>query len=300
MLKISDSALKRILTPERLVELNLRSAELSNEELLALLTPEKQAELNLRAPRESDDNYDHIPLIEFYCEPHLWDVIPKPVQAFKKIAKWFTNTPAHLKVDDNPPRDNFGAPVMTVKSCMPLLDGMSLGYVLSTAADFTVRTGPKGTDLLEILSPGLFHMAGTHNPIQVGGAKNSPTGPRPLLKFHNPWVIKTRPGWSTLFVPVLNHMEKRFTCLAAAVDTDTYPKQVNFPAVFHADNFDEVIPAGTPLMVAIPYRRQTVERDIRVRPMTKEEQDEISRMSRVQETRSHYYTSELRESGKKD
>jgi len=299
-MKISNSALKRVLTPERLAELNLRPAELSNEDILALLTPEKQAELNLRAPRETDENYDHIPLIEFFCESHLFDVIPKPVQAFKKIAKWFTHSPAHLKLEDNPPRDHFGAGVMTVKSCLPLLDGMSLGYVISTAADFTVRTGPKGSDLFEIINPPLLSMAGTHNPIQLGGAKNSPTGPRPLIKFHNPWVVKTRPGWSTLFVPVLNHMEKRWTCLAAAVDTDTYPKQVNFPAVFHADNFDEVIPAGTPLMVAIPYRRQFVERDINVRTMTKEEQDEISRITRVQDSRSHYYTSELRESGKKD
>jgi hypothetical protein len=300
MMKISDSALRRVLTAERLASLGLRTAELSNEEILALLTPSKQAELNLRAPRASDDDYDHIPLIEFFCEPHLFDVIPKPVQAFKKMAKWFTHTPAHLKVEDNPPRDQFGAPVMTVKNCMPLLDGMSIGYVISTAADFTIRTGPKDTDLLDIINPPLMSMASTHAPIQVGGPKNNPSGKRPAVKFHNPWVVKTRPGWSTLFVPVLNHMDKRFTCLAAAVDTDIYPKQVNFPAVFHLDNFDEVIPAGTPLVVAIPYRRQTIERDINVRVMTKQEQDEIARMSRVQDSRSHFYTSELRESGKKD
>lgn len=299
-MKISDSALRRVLTTERLQQLGLRQAELSNEELLQILTPEKQAELNLRLPRPSDDNYDHIPLIEFYCEPHLWDVIPKPVPAYKKIAEWFGKIPPHLKLEEGAPRDAFGQAVMTAKKCLPLLDGMSLGYVITTAADFTIRTGPKGSDLVDLLSPNIFNMASTHNIIQLGGANNSPTGKRPAVKFHNPWVVKTRPGWSTLFVPVLNQMDKRFTCLAAAVDTDTYPKQVNFPAVFHLDNFDELIPAGTPLVVAIPYRRQSVERGINVRPMTMAEVDEINRMARTQESRSHYYTSELRESGRKD
>lgn len=301
MFNPSNGALRRILTPARLQELGLRPTEISNEDLLAYLTPERQRELGVRLPRASDDEHDHEPLIQFFCEPEHYGVIPEPVQAYKRIAKWFSKIPAVLDLNDPnrpAPRDHFGGPVMTAKKCLPLIDGMSLGYVLSTPADFTVRTGPAGSDLMEIINPPWGAVASTHDPIQLG-SETSPTGKRPAIKFHNFWAIRTRKGWSTLFIPLMNHMDKRFTCLAAAVDTDTYPKQVNFPAVFHADNFDEVIPAGTPVVLAIPYRRSTVEREIITRPMTQEEHDVIVKMEHVQANRSHYYTQELRESGKK-
>lgn len=296
---LSNGALRRLLTPSRMQELNVRPAELSNEDLLAILTPERQRELGLRLPRPSDDPHDDEPLIQFYCDERDFGVIPKPVQAYKRIAKWFAKIPPVLDLNDpETPRDHFGAAVMTAKSCLPLIDGMSLGYVISTCADFTVRTGPKGSDLLEVINPPWGSAASWHDTIQLG-KETSPTGNRPALKFHNPWVIRTRKGWSTLFIPLMNHFDSRFTCLAASVDTDTYPKQVNFPAVFHADDFDEVIPAGTPLVLAIPYRRSTVERDIIVRAITEQEKQTINMMERNQANRSHYYTEELRESGKK-
>lgn len=296
---MSNGALRRLLTPARLQELQLRPAELTNEELLAILTPERQRELGLRLPRVSDDEFDHIPLIEFFCDPQHLDVIPKPVPAYKRIAKWFSKIPPVLDLNDSDVmRDHFGGAVMTAKKCLPLIDGMSLGYVIPNSADFTVVTGPKGSDLLDIINPPWGSVASTHDPIQLG-KETSPTGKRPAIKFHNPWVIRTRPGWSTLFIPVMNHFDERFTCLAAAVDTDTYPKQVNFPAVFHTDNHDGLIQAGTPLVVAIPYRRSTIEREVIARAMTEAERHVIHTMESIQANRSHYYTEELRESGKK-
>jgi hypothetical protein len=61
-------------------------------------------------------------------------------------------------------------------------------------------------------------MVSHHNAGQTAGG---PWGPRPTMKFHNPWTIRT-PGWSCLFVPPLNRPNGVFEVLSGFVDTDTY------------------------------------------------------------------------------
>jgi hypothetical protein len=79
------------------------------------------------------------------------------------------------------------------------------------------------------------------------------------------------------------------------VDTDKYPKEVNFPAIWHTPNFDDYIPAGTPLVQVIPIRRSDASRKPRVRQMTKKEFSDIDKIRKKQDMRRSYYTDELRE-----
>ena len=258
-----------------------------------LLTEQRLAEMGYRLETQEDRDA-LLPVIEFLCEPNHKGVIPEPKPAMKNIAEWWKKIPAHLPKEANPPRDQFGATVMTAKKCIPLLDGMALGYTLFTAADIHVRTNEDGS-LMEVVSGPFVSGASTHDLIQLGG-KTSPTYPGPAIKFHNPWVIKTRPGYSTLFLPPLNAFEEdRFTCLGAVVDTDTYAKQVNFPAVFHKKGFDGDILAGSPIITAIPFKRSDVPVEVLTRIMHSAEKHNIGKIERQQNSRSHVYTGELRE-----
>lgn len=264
-----DRFIKSLLTEARLQRLGLRHE-----------TPEDLAQLQ--------------PVIEFICEPNHRRVMPEPKLALKNIPEWFKRIPSHVP-DSKDGRDQFGALAMTAKGCKPLIDGMGLGYTLFSATDITVRVSACGKHM-DVTSGHVFNGAGKHSVEQLGGAGNSPTGPTPALKFHNPWVIKTRDGYSTLFIPPLNDAaEERFRCLGAVVDTDTYPKQVNFPALYFGKPGSTVtIPAGTPLITAIPFKRADVPREMIVRTMHAAEKHLISTMERVQGTRAHMYTSELR------
>lgn len=294
MLKLSDKALRQMLTPERLLSLGLTqlSQDITNEELTKFLTPERLAELGLRHKHAKDDEHLDVPLIEFICEPNHMDVIPKPYPAFKNMPQWFRDLELYVPRDMH--RDHFGGVPMTAKHCLPMLDAQSMGYIMPLYADMNVRTNHDGKRV-HITHPRNEPVGSTHDAHQVGG-EGGVTGGRPAVKFHNPWVIKTRPGWSTLFVPPINLFEeKRFTCLAAMVDTDTYPKQVNFPAVWHMDDYDDIVKAGTPLVVAIPVRRKDVERWATTRVMTEAERLEIGRIERTQNMRTGYYTKELRD-----
>lgn len=245
----------------------------------------------LPSRRRQDFSNDE-PIIQFLCEPNDLGVIPEPVPAFKHIPDWFKKIPAHME-RSTASRDTFGAPAMTAKKCLPLLDGMSAGYTIPLFGDMHVRTS-KDNKHIE-LTGGPYARVGEQHPIEQLGGKTSPTYPGPAIKFINRWAIKTAPGWSSLFITPINHFDKRFTCLGALVDTDVYPKQVNFPAVWHLPDYDDTLRAGTPLVTVIPVRRADLARSTVIRAMTQEEHDEVGRIERVQHSRSHYYTEELRE-----
>jgi hypothetical protein len=60
------------------------------------------------------------PIIEFYCHPELYGIIPEPKAAVKNLPDWFKN----LEPSYGEGRDSFGNKTMSAKKCLPLLDGM--------------------------------------------------------------------------------------------------------------------------------------------------------------------------------
>lgn len=231
-------------------------------------------------------------LIEFYCEEKDWDIIPKPYPAFKNMPEWFKKTPAESKNI----RDNFGAYGQTAKKCMPLLDALSIGYIIPLFRDVNVRSN-KNNSLIEVSNSPLGNAIEFHDKEQLGG-KMSPTYPGHAIKFINRWWVKTAPGYSTLFMPPLNRIENRFTCLSGLVDTDKYPRPINFPAIWHSANHDSILEAGTPLVTCIPIKRSDMPRDVKTRIMTPKEKLEEEKMQLKQLDRRGVYTNEIRENRK--
>lgn len=231
-------------------------------------------------------------IIEFYCDEKYFGSIPEPVPAFKKIPNWFKklqNSCGH--------RDSFGQPALTAKRCIPMLDALSTGWILSSHGDVTLRVSESG-EFIEDISPKVFGSVVEYHSIDQLGGKNSPTYPGPAVKFINHWVVKTAPGYSCLFVPCLNHLEEKFTLFSGVVDTDNYPKEVNFPGILHGKDTEIYIPAGTPLMQVIPFKRNDIKREAPVRVMSGKEKKFIEKLSKAQQSRRHVYTNELREDRK--
>lgn len=229
-------------------------------------------------------------IIEFLCEPQDLDIIAHPTPASKHLPDWFKTIPGYLPSKD---RDNFGARGMTAKKCLPMIDGMNLGFVIPLAGDVNIRTHKDNSLIESSINPHFGKLVEFHSVDQLGGS-TSPTFPGPAIKFINRIVIKTAPGYSSLFVPCLNHFENRFTVLSALVDTDKYPKQVNFPAVWNIANFDDIIPKGTPLITVIPIKRADQPKKAKVRAMTKKEEAKVKEIHDNQQTQRHYYTRVLR------
>jgi hypothetical protein len=228
------------------------------------------------------------PIIEFLCRQEDLGVIPAPYPAMKGIPKWYKDIPAYIDG-----KDHFGGKAMSAKKCLPMLDAMTMGFIIPLAGDLHVRSN-KDCSLIDTTpNPGVGKLLEFHSKDQLGG-KSSPMHPGQPIKFINRWFIKTAPGYSALFVPCVNSMEKRFTVLSALVDTDKYFKEVNFPGSWNIPNHDDILPAGTPLITVIPIRRSDLVKSAPVRAITKKEMAKVHKIALAQASRNHVYTKELR------
>ena len=229
-------------------------------------------------------------VIEFFCDERYFNVAPPPEPAIKNIPEWFKLIPPRSKKT----RDSHGKLAMNAKKCLPMIDAMSLGFTITLPIDQQINSNSDNTIVKIGPTSTIFDRAAEYHAVeQVGGRSELFKGDP--IKFINPWVIKTAPGWSTLFIPPINSGENRFICLGGLVDTDVYPKQVNFPARWLMPNYDGVLSAGTPLVTAIPIRRRDLNPSYNIREMNDNDRKKIDLIQKNQHARDHYYTKELRQ-----
>lgn len=195
------------------------------------------------------------------------DYAPKPADRF--IPSWYKDLDSYLSGT----KDTLGNGKTngTIKRCMPVFDSITAGYIIPTYVDIFVRQEEKNN----IVYDGPIDISGINSqpqyespslaPIGLHAIEQAPTHPYrgnhvlSYPKWINPWAIKTPPGYSTLFIQPM-HRESLFTILPGIVDTDRYTGPVNFPFVLNkADSFQGVIPAGTPIAQAIPFKRDSWE-----------------------------------------
>lgn len=177
---------------------------------------------------------------------------PKPASAY--IPDWFKNTPSYplnqsLTEEDV---DRYGdLNNKTIKNCMPVFDAMTTGYIIPTYQDVLFYKNKQG----HILSSWVQHdpvIEGHHKKQTPFLESNNENG---FLKWINPWQIKTPKGISCLFIAPLYADNKYFECLSGVVDTDVYNLNINFPFKMKDKNFLGLLPAGTPMIQIIPFKR---------------------------------------------
>lgn len=187
--------------------------------------------------------------IEFIAVNELsLQVFDKPQKTSNLIPEWYKKQSKYvdgvLSVGDN------GNPNHTIKACMPIFDMMTAGYTITLPADIYFEADGKikwSTDLLNsIESHGKVQFS--EYEIPDGYAKDI------VLKFIQPWIIKTPPGYSTMFIHPTYRTDLPFYTLPAIVDTDKHPIMVNFP-FFIKEGFTGLIPYGTPIIQMIPFKR---------------------------------------------
>jgi hypothetical protein len=130
-------------------------------------------------------------------------VIAEPVPAKTVQPAWFKKLPG-LDKEGLSATNN----ALTVKRCVPFLDAMTLGWIVPLAATVRLEISDEGRT---VTAGWEFdrEMVSHHGPAQTAGG---PWEPRPTMKFHNPWTIRTAPGWSCLFVPPLNRPTASSRC----------------------------------------------------------------------------------------
>jgi hypothetical protein len=186
------------------------------------------------------------------------DICPEPTKL--NIPEWYK------KLDHS-------VQLKTVKGCMPFLDTLTAGYILKMPIDYYVEHNVeiKGKKVTGMRSSA-YHIDDEinlnydgrqdfHPPEQLTGCPYLEKNKN--LNFHkimNPFIIKTPPGYSSLFLPPMNNTDDRFSIIPGIVDTDTYKLEVNFPIVFNGDKYESLkttIKRGTPYVQVIPFKRDS-------------------------------------------
>lgn len=141
----------------------------------------------------------------------------------------------------------------TGKKCMPMLDAMTCGYIIPLWSDVLVSNENGNKNITWRTDEAVI---GSHDTRQSGGVE-VPEGYIDIAyKYHLPWVIKTPPGWSTLFTHPIGYKNLPFQMISGLVDTDIYPQDIN-PVFWLKENFEGVIEKGTPMVQVIPIKRES-------------------------------------------
>lgn len=174
-----------------------------------------------------------------------------PSPGVKEVPQWYKEMKTS-SADDHSNGFQVGGS-QTIKRCMPVLDAITAGYILKLHTDIQIKeedgqhTFDWSFDTTKAIT---FHPAW-----QVVNYRNLEL-PYGAPKLKNPWGIRTPKGYSCLFINPTHRPDIGIKILEGIVDTDKYTNSVQFP--FLVDKgFTGFIPAGTPVVQVIPFKRDS-------------------------------------------
>mgnify|MGYP001244038764 CR=1 FL=1 len=223
--------------------------------------------------------------IKFSCHKDLLEEkIIQPIPAKQNIPEWYKKIEKYFSQDKHD---------RTIKSCVPVLDSITCGYLLRMPQDMQMQyniwveprkkyctrisfSAPPHQDSLNL---GIQCDAEDHPNQQVGGPdsfyskKHRGMG---VPKIINPFVIKTPPGYSCMFIPPMHREMDYFHILPGIVDTDTFKLPINFPFIMNTDKYktiDTIIKIGTPYVQVIPFKRDSWKMEIKAQEENENEKN---------------------------
>jgi hypothetical protein len=175
----------------------------------------------------------------------------KPRATRELVPEWYRQSESTYTVDGSD-KEYAG-----IKKCMPYMDTLVSGYVLTIPVDIYVTKGEDGNPKFSWNGPELLGGFVDERPKQLGALMPRPAGHYPNhLTFGGFWGFKTPRGWSSLVVHPLNRYDLPFTIASAIVDSDIFNAPGNIP-FFLKEDFVGTIPAGTPFAQIIPIKRSS-------------------------------------------
>lgn len=181
------------------------------------------------------------------------DSCPRPTS--KTIPNWYKSADLYAINQETgkpwiSPVD--GGRILTWKACPAILDVMSTGYVLTTPCDIKIYNNGKRI-MAKILDPK------SHDFIQIREEMPQFISPYGYDKNHfawwMDWCTEVPSGYSVLYTHPMNRFDLPFISTSGIVDNDkvTVPGTLPF---FVLDGWTGVIPAGTPYIQLIPFKKE--------------------------------------------
>lgn len=176
----------------------------------------------------------------------------KPVPAKKNMPKWWSDMSISKKLFPSDRLEDF-----TIKKCTPVLDTMLSGYYLSLTEDLYYDSDESNNHYQFSIN---LNVDKSTSPVQMHPFEqikgiDIPEGySKYAFKWSNPYVIKTPPGYSCMFMHP-SHRELPFKTMSGIVDTDEHELAIQFPFIMKS-NYSGTIPKGTPIVQLVPFLRE--------------------------------------------
>ena len=179
-----------------------------------------------------------------------------PTPASEHIPDWWKNMTPYVTSPVNPTGKKFlidhGLPNTTFKKCVPMLDSITNGYIISLWSDVKIQNND-GKLVPEI------HWRTTVPIFEPHGTSSNLVPPPPgystnVFKYLNTWLPITPKGYSILVTSPLGYRDLPFQAIPAIIDSDTSRFEL-LPPMWLREGFEGVIEKGTPLLQIIPLKR---------------------------------------------
>ena len=179
-------------------------------------------------------------------------VLEKPKPATQYIPKWYKEAKSYNNPENKrkPPLE--AVPMATIKRCMPVWDMMTAGYIMETPYDIYIHR----------VDGEPYFQWGSNEAIAFQSMDQFQNHPYSreinyAVRIVIPWSITTPKGWSIMVMEPQHHEPGPITCASGIVDTDDYSLPFNMFLKLRDPNFEGMIPAGTPFLQIIPFKRES-------------------------------------------
>ena len=189
------------------------------------------------------------PTILFECENWATRKYSPIRPAAEFIPEKFKNLPTVLHKGEFQKQN-----VYSVKICPGLQHYIGQGFVIPAWCDIDVKI-INDHPHVTYSDPDCNHAY--HSKEQMGDFLNTRFSLQTPVKLDNPWIMYTKKGWSTTYLPMLFHENPYFEAVPGSINHDKGPGQTPINIMLKT-NKDFVIKQGTPLVQVIPYPRETV------------------------------------------
>jgi hypothetical protein len=180
------------------------------------------------------------------------EIVSPPLPAKNFIPDWYKKLPRKMNKDLLWIMPNGGGN-LTIKACVPTLDALTSGYMITLSADIYVTQDPRYDG--RILWNSTRSIVSHHTELQYGDMVPPEGYERNPFKWNTDWIIRTPRKYSLLFIHPHYRFDLPFITLPGLVDTDKYGIALNLP-FFLKEGFEGLIPKGTPIAQVIPIKRE--------------------------------------------
>jgi len=144
----------------------------------------------------------------------------------------------------------------TYKICVPLVDSLTAGYMLTLPVDIFIENIATDGSYLPIIKWNVeWEIADTQNNMALGNYPIPEGYYSSVFRWSLDWKVETPDGYSSFIMHPQHRHDLPFFTLTGFVDTDKMPSRLYLP-FFIKDGFEGIVKEGTPIAQILPIKRE--------------------------------------------